>query len=130
MDKSKLSNGEWGYLIGKLKKTSGIRVGCEATCRRFARAVLWVLRSGAQWRLLPDRLGNWNSVFKRFSSWSRLGGWEQMLAHVSVKADLENVCTNSTVVRARACAAGAASSHAEAEALGRSRAVLVARYTL
>ena len=121
MDKSKLSDGEWGYLIGKLKKTPGIRVGCEATCRRFVEAVLWMLRSGAQWRLLPIRLGHWNSVFKRFTSWSRCGLWEQMLASVSVKADLENVCIDSTVVRAHACAAGAAGSHASAEALGRSR---------
>ncbi|WP_232290860.1 transposase [Polaromonas naphthalenivorans] len=58
MDKSKLSDGEWVHLIGKLKKTPGIRVGCEATCRRFVEAVLWMLRSGAQWRLLPDRLGH------------------------------------------------------------------------
>ena len=67
MDKSKLSDGQWVHLIGRLKKTPGIRVGCEATCRRFARAVLWILRAGAQWRVLPDRLGHWSSVFKRFA---------------------------------------------------------------
>ena len=121
MDKSKLSDSEWVHLIGRLKKTPGIRMGCEATCRRFVEAVLWMLRSGAQWRLLPDRLGHWNSVFKRFSSWSRFGVWEQMLASVSVKADMQNVCIDSTVVRAHACAAGAAASNATAEALGRSR---------
>lgn len=121
MDKSKLSDGEWVHLIGRLKKMPGIRVGCEATCRRFVEAVLWILRAGAQWRLLPDRLGHWNSVFKRFASWSRFGVWDKMLAHVSAKADLENVCIDSTVVRAHACAAGAAASNATAEALGRSR---------
>ena len=44
-----------------------------------------------------------------------------MLAHISAKADLENVCIDSTVVRAHACAAGAANSHAAAEVLGRSQ---------
>lgn len=34
---------------------------------------------------------------------------------------MENVCIDSTVVRAHACAAGAAASHATAEALDRSR---------
>ena len=121
MDKSKLSDGEWVHLIVKLKKTPGIRAGCQASCRRFARAVLWILRSGSQWRLLPDRLGHWNSVFKRFTSWSWFGVWEQMLASGSVKADLENVCIDSTAVRTHACAAGAAGSHASAEALGRPR---------
>ena len=68
MDKSKLSDGESVHLMGRLKKTPGIRVECEGTCRRFARVVLWILRAGVQWRLLPDRLGHWNSVFNRFSS--------------------------------------------------------------
>jgi len=121
MDKSKLSDEEWGKLISSLKKIPGIRIGCEVTCRRFVEAVLWILRAGAQWRLLPDRLGHWNSVFKRFASWSGFGVWEQILDSVSSKADLENVCIDSTVVRAHACAAGAAKSNAAAEALGRSR---------
>ena len=57
----------------------------------------------------------------RFSSWSRFGVWEKIPGSVSSKADLENVCIDSTVVRAHACAAGAAASNAAAEALGRSR---------
>ena len=68
-----------------------------------------------------QRLGRCNSVFKRSTSWSRFDVWENMLAHISAKAELENVCIDSTVVRAHACAAGAASSHAAAKALGRSR---------
>ena len=121
MDKSKLSDEEWAKLAWVLKKTPGIRRGYEATCRRFVEAVLWILRAGAQWRLLPDRFGHWNSVFKRFASWSRFEVWEKMLAHVSAQADLENVCIDSTVGRGHACAAGAATSNATAEALGRSR---------
>ena len=44
-----------------------------------------------------------------------------MLASVSVKADMQNVCIDSTVVQAHACAAGATGSNVAAEALGRSR---------
>lgn len=60
MDKSKLSDEEWAKLAGVLKKAPGIRRGCEATCPRFVEAVLWILRAGAQWRLLLDRFGHWN----------------------------------------------------------------------
>ena len=60
-------------------------------------------------------------MFKRFVSWSRFEVWENMLAHISAKADLENVCIDSIVVRAHACAAGAANNNAAAEALGHSR---------
>ena len=80
MEKSKLSDGEWVQLIGRLKKTPGIRVECKATCRRFVEAVLWILRAGAQWRLLPDGLRHWNSVFKRFADWSRFGVSGKILA--------------------------------------------------
>lgn len=120
MDKSKLSDDEWAKLIAGLKEIVGIRVGCESAYRQFVEAVLWILRGGAQWRFLPERLGHWNSVFKRFARWSRFGVWEKILDNLSRKADLQNVCIDSTVIRAHACAAGAAKSDAVAEALGRS----------
>ena len=43
MGKSKLSDEKWVKLIASLKKIPGIRIGCEATCRRFVEAVLRML---------------------------------------------------------------------------------------
>ena len=121
MDKSKLSDREWVKGLASLKKIVGIRIGCEVACRQFVEAVLWILRCGAQWRCLPNSFGHWNSVFKRFARWSRLGVWEKILESCAGQADLENVCIDSTVIRAHACAAGAAKSDEVTEALGRSR---------
>jgi transposase len=40
----------------------------------FLEAVLWIARTGAPWRDLPDPFGLWNSVFRRFCRWTFEGG--------------------------------------------------------
>lgn len=80
-----------------------------------------MLRTGAQWRALDQPYANWNSVFKRYSRWSQRGIWTLVLNELAQGADLQNVCIDSTVARAHACAAGAYKDSAENEELGRSR---------
>ncbi|MEQ1622840.1 MAG: transposase [Methylococcales bacterium] len=64
MNRIELSDGEWLRLLPIVKKLPRIHVGLADTCRRFISAALWILRSGAQWRVLPAAHGKWNSVFR------------------------------------------------------------------
>jgi len=121
VDKTRLTDREWERIFAKLRKIEGIYTGAPSRCRRFVEAVLWVLRVGGQWRALPPERGNWNSAFKRFARWSMLGIWSRLHEWLAEDADLQEVSIDSTIARAHACAAGAAKSCAEDEALGRSR---------
>ena len=103
----KLPNENWQKILTFLRSCAGIGIGNEAKCRRFVEGVLWMARSGAQWRLLPNAYGDWNAVYKRFARWSELGIWEQMHAHFANEPDMESLMIDSTVVRAHPCAAGA-----------------------
>lgn len=103
----KLTDEQWQKILPILKSFPEVRLGAGRDCRRFLEAVLWITRSGAQWRLLPKQYGKWNSVFKRFDRWSRFDIFEKLFEHLSHDRDLEHLLIDSTIVRAHACASGA-----------------------
>lgn len=77
--------------------------------RLFLEALHYFAVHNISWRALPERFGNWNSVWKRFSRLSRSGVFElffDTLASLSPTADLVQMF-DSTVVRAHVSAAGA-----------------------
>ena len=41
--------------------------------------ILYLLRSGCQWRLIPGRFGNWKTIYHHFRSWSERGHFLNML---------------------------------------------------
>jgi transposase len=108
MATTKLNEYQWSKLREFLVRESHIYLGRNETdCRRFVEAVLWMSRSGAQWRLLPAEYGKWNTIYKRFARWCEQGVWERMLIHFADDPDMENGMIDSTIVRAHPCAAGA-----------------------
>ena len=88
--------------------------------RLFIDAVLWIAKTGAPWRDLPERFGHWNSVWRRFDRWARKGIWRKLFG-LFQDEDLEWLILDSTVIRAHPHAAGAKKSGGGDEALGKSR---------
>lgn len=80
--------------------------GVTADNRLFLNAVFWIARTGAPWRDLPERYGNWNSVFQRFNRWANKGVWEKIFVSLGQDADLEWLMIDSTITRAHQHAAG------------------------
>jgi transposase len=80
--------------------------------RTIVDALLWLGRTGAPWRDLPERFGPWRTVATRFYRWTRSGLWDRLLDELRRLADAkgwidwEVHMVDGTSVRAHRCAAG------------------------
>jgi transposase len=91
--------------------------------RRYFEGMMWMARTGAQWRHLSDEYGKWNSVFRHYWRWVETGAFDALLETLAemVKRNTSADMIDSTVVRAHNCAVGLKKGDQEAEGLGRSR---------
>ncbi len=101
-----ISDADWGRVKGHLPGRRGQHGGVAKDNRRSVNAVLWVARTGAAWADLPDRLGNWDSQWRRFDRWAAKGRWDPIRAALR-DPDLDILVLDSTVARAQPGAAGA-----------------------
>ena len=102
-----LSDRQWDQISGLIIGRPDQRGSTGRNNRMFVEGVLWIVRTGAPWRDLPATFGEWNSVFRRFSRWSRKGVWHRIFAALSDDPDFEYLIIDSTIVRAHQHASGA-----------------------
>src|SRR5262245_36179770 len=100
-----LTDDEWDRIESLLLGRAGDPGGQGEDNRLFVNAVIWIARTGAPWRDLPERFGQWNSVFQRFNRWSKAGVWESVFRALQAP-DLEALMLDSTIIRAHQHAAG------------------------
>jgi transposase len=115
-----ISEMNWEQIYKFLQSEKGIHCHKSSHLRVFTEAVWYIVRTGCQWRLLPEFYGHWRSIHRRFKRWSIKGIWERMMAYF-VDADLEYVMIDATIVRAHACSAGYGKNSQAEQALGRSK---------
>ncbi len=72
------SDVQWARIASLLPGKAGGPGRSGADNRLFANGCLWVLRSGAHWRDLPERCGKWKTAHRRFSRRCHAGVWERV----------------------------------------------------
>ena len=83
-------------------------VGVTAKDNRvFINGVLWIFKTGAPWRDLPERYGHWKNVHRRFSRLAKAGIFDSIFRVLSADADMEFLLMVETIVKAHQHAAGA-----------------------
>ena len=69
--------------------------------------MLWVLRTGAPWRDLPEEFGKWGTVYQRFRRWSRAGVFEHIFEETRGVLDLRAVQVDGSYIKVHQHGTGA-----------------------
>jgi putative transposase len=73
-----LTDEQW-QILRKLLPQRSRRGAPQTVCRRaVVDAILYVLRSGCAWRLLPHEFPNWKTVYGIFRCWRDDGTWQRI----------------------------------------------------
>ena len=96
-----MSTNQWPSLTYLLQEAKAV------INRDMLNAILWLARSGAAWRDLPERYGSWETVYTRFKKWDEQHVFEEIFSILSIDADYQDLSLDSTSIKAHEHSAGA-----------------------
>lgn len=103
-----LTDEEWEQIVDLLPAERTGKKGRPAKDNRtMMNGMVWIARSGAAWRDLPEGYGPWESVYSRFRKWTEDGVLDNIFRVLSLDADTENLSMDSTIIKAHQASAGA-----------------------
>ena len=79
---SDLKDKEWEVLEPHLPPPGTRGRPLEYSLREILNAILYILRSGCAWRMMPHDLPPWQSVYYHFHKWRKDGTWERINAEL------------------------------------------------
>ena len=75
---SDLSDKEWAILEAYIPTVKTGGRPSLYTRREIVNGILYVLRGGGSWRMLPHDFPPWDTVYGYFNRWRKAGIWEQI----------------------------------------------------
>jgi transposase len=83
-----LTDTRWGLIAPLIPKAVPGGRPRKAPTRELVNAILYFLRAGMAWRLLPHDLPPWQTVYYYLRRWQREGVWDR-IHHILLMADRE-----------------------------------------
>ena len=106
MGYQQLRDDQWAiiepFVFGGCK---GKRGPCS-NARNVINALLWLARSGARWRDIPERYGKFHTTKMRYYRWLEVGIIDQIFEALVKEADMAWLQIDSTVIKVHKHAAG------------------------
>ena len=113
MRRYELTDEQWERIKGLLPAQKPPTGRPAIDHRQIVNGIIWILKSGAPWRDLPERYGKVGTVSSRFYRWVQAGVWQQVLDGLRSQADEQGAVDwelhmlDATIVRAHQHSAGA-----------------------
>ena len=103
-----LTDDEWNRIVDLLPpENTGKQGRPRKNNRTILNGIMWIARSGAPWRDLPERYGLWETVYSRFRKWIDDGILDNLFRLLSMEAELEELSLDASIVQAHQHSAGA-----------------------
>jgi transposase len=112
MPRKMLTDQTWEFYKETFPETG--RVYNKYEHRMTLEGILYRLRTGIQWRDLPEEFGLWNTVFRRFNLWSKKGILENVFQQLASDNDPEWLFLDGSIIKAHQDSSGASSTLDEA----------------
>ena len=69
----------------------------------FLNAIFYIAENGCKWRKLPEKFGNWFTIYRRMRRWADLDVWSRVLkalqSELSMEFDISALSLDSTSVK-------------------------------
>ena len=75
---SDLTDGQWNELAPLLPGAKPGGRPRTVELREVMNGILYVLRAGCPWRMVPHDLPPWETLYKYFRQWTKDGTWERI----------------------------------------------------
>lgn len=107
MPRTMLSDAQWRRLAPLLPEMRTRGRPYADDHRLTVEGILWVVRNGVPWRELPERFGNWITVYQRFRRWTERGVFQRVFDSLAGELDLSVAMVDGTFVKVHQHAVGA-----------------------